>query len=250
MVSSEKLWDEETLECARACFISASQLLYCEPSPESVAQQIASGQFDEAPFAMDEEVARQGLALMSSWCGRVSERVGRKGDVLASSESFIEEVAALQREWLRLFVGVGVPEASCFESFYVDPNSAIFGRNVLEVRKSYRRYGLQLARLHSEPDDHLGLMLGFIGHMIGLELDARRSGDAGLSRNIASDQDAFLSTHMLPWLAVWRYNVGKFAASDYYRGLGEFVFGLCSRYALRFGVHFDAERSAFRRARP
>ena len=59
---------------------------------------------------------------------------------------------------------------------------------------------------------------------------------------------SFLSGHVLPWIAVWRYNVEKFATSDYYRGVAELVFGLCRRYAVFFGVHYDEETSAFKRA--
>ncbi|MFR5093067.1 MAG: molecular chaperone [Adlercreutzia equolifaciens] len=61
----------------------------------------------------------------------------------------------------RLFVGLGTPEASCQESFYVEPNSHMFGKNVIAVREAYRRHGLEIERLHREPD-HLGLMLGFL----------------------------------------------------------------------------------------
>lgn len=281
MISKDDLQDPDVLEAARACFAVASQLLYCEPAARDVALQALSGQFAEAPFAMDDPSVRRGLELLGDWCAQALRRAGdgdsgtaampvageekapddacfaeadpgglaARADVVAADPAFREEVAALQREWLRLFVGVGVPQASCFESFYVDPNGALLGANVLEVRRAYRRHGLQLERLHSEPDDHLGLMLGFLGHLAGLEARARRDGDGRLAEELAAEQDAFLSGHVLPWIAVWRYNVGKFATSDYYRGVGELAFGLCRRYAQRFGVHYDEGASAFSRAR-
>ena len=52
---------------------------------------------------------------------------------------------------------------------------------------------------------------------------------------------------MLPWLAAWRYSVDAHASSDYFRGTGAFVFGLCARYAQRFGVAFDREGQVFKR---
>ena len=61
---------------------------------------------------------------------------------LVESPAFAEAVAELRREWLRLFVGLGTPEASCLESFYVEPNSHMFGKNVIAVREAYRRHGL------------------------------------------------------------------------------------------------------------
>ena len=53
--------------------------------------------------------------------------------------------------------------------------------------------------------------------------------------------------HVLPWLAPWRYAVEKHARTDYYRGVGTFVFGLAACYAERFGIRFDEEACAFKR---
>ena len=93
---------------------------------------------------------------------------------LVESPAFAEAVAELRREWLRLFVGLGTPEASCLESFYVEPNSHMFGKNVIAVREAYRRHGLEIERLHREPDDHLGLMLGFLSRLDGRGARGRR----------------------------------------------------------------------------
>ena len=136
-------YNQDVLAAAEACFAQASQLLYCEPDAEVVADQVAERPFQNAPFGMDDDEA-----------------------------GFDERVAALRREWLRLFVGAGTPDAPSWESFYRDPNSQLFSARTLEVREQYRRHGLQIERLHAEPDDHLGLMLGFVGHLIGLEAEA------------------------------------------------------------------------------
>ena len=63
----------------------------------------------------------------------------------------------------------------------------------------------------------------------------------------ADEQESFLVEHVLPWLAAWRYSVDAHASSDYFRGAGAFVFGLCARYAQRFGVAFDREGQVFKR---
>ena len=139
MVSNDVRRDAEMLERARACFAVASRLLYCDPQPQDVALQALSGQFAQAPFAMDDPSVLRGLELLGGWCARALRKAqvaqGRdaSGDVLSEAEgqldgracalaadpAFCEEVGALQRERLRLFVGIGVPQASCFESFYV-----------------------------------------------------------------------------------------------------------------------------------
>ena len=160
-------YNQDVLAAAEACFAQASQLLYCEPDAEVVADQVAERPFQNAPFGMDDADVREGMALMDAWCVAAA----------ADEAGFDERVAALRREWLRLFVGAGTPDAPSWESFYRDPNSQLFSARTLEVRERYRRHGLQIERLYAEPDDHLGLMLGFVGHLIGLEAEALAVGD-------------------------------------------------------------------------
>ena len=216
-------YNQDVLAAAEACFAQASQLLYCEPDAEVVADQVAERPFQNAPFGMDDADVREGMALMDAWCVAAA----------ADEAGFDERVAALRREWLRLFVGAGTPDAPSWESFYRDPNSQLFSARTLEVRERYRRHGLQIERLYAEPDDHLGLMLGFVGHLIGLEAEALAVGDGAAAGEAADEQESFLVEHVLPWLAAWRYSVDAHASSDYFRGAGAFVFGLCARYAQR-----------------
>ena len=227
-------FDSDTLAAAEVCFAVASQLLYLEPEIAPVAEQVASRQFASAPFGEGNDDERQGLHLLDGWCAVVLP-------------AFAEAVAELRREWLRLFVGLGTPEASCLESFYVEPNSHMFGKNVIAVREAYRRHGLEIERLHREPDDHLGLMLGFLSRLMAEEREAVEAGDMQQGAALADEQDAFLTEHVLPWLAPWRYAVEKYARTDYYRGVGAFVFGLIACYAERFGIRFDGKASAFKR---
>ena len=77
--------------------------------------------------------------------------------------------------------------------------------------------------------------------------EAVEAGDMQQGAALADEQDAFLTEHVLPWLAPWRYAVEKYARTDYYRGVGAFVFGLIACYAERFGIRFDGKASAFKR---
>lgn len=249
----------EDLAAAEVCLAVASRLLYDEPCATEVAAQVVDRQFSDAPFAGDNSFAREGLASLDAWCVEAlaaahADGFVETGDVeadcvtLAVNDAFAERVAVLRREWLRLFVGLGTPEASCLESFYVEPNSHMFGKNTLAVRQAYRRRGLQVEKLHSEPDDHLGLMLGFLTHLMRAEGDALGSCDEAAAGALADEQEQFLVDHVLPWLAAWRYAVEKHARTDYFRGVGDFIFGLVAFYAGRFGIWFDEEAQAFKRA--
>lgn len=261
----------EELAAAEVCFAAVGALLYAEPSVETVAEAVASRQFAEAPYAADNAWACRGLEQLDQWCAEAAEAAGAQtaggagtpeapeapealdpaatAALLAASPAFVERVDALRREWLRLFVGLGTPEASCLESFYVEPNSHMFGQNTLAVRAAYKRHGLQVERLHAEPDDHLGLMLGFVAHLIAAERAALEAGDADRAAALADEQRVFLADHILPWLAVWHYAVAKHGRTAYFRGVGDFTFGLAACYAERFNIRFDEEARVFKQRR-
>lgn len=248
-------FDSDALAAAEVCFAVASQLMYVEPDVASVAEQVASRQFASAPFGEGDKDEREGLRLLDRWCINAAQASGvpegiddsKTAALLVESPAFVESVDKLRREWLRLFVGLGTPEASCLESFYVEPNSHMFGKNIIAVRAAYRRHGPEIEQLHHEPDDHLGLMLGFLSRLLAEEREAIEAGDGQRAAALADEQDAFLTEHVLPWLAPWRYAVEKHARTDYYRGVGAFVFGLIACYAGRFGIRFDGKACAFKR---
>lgn len=248
-------FDSDELARAEVCFAAASSLLYCEPDVASMAEQVACRQFARAPFGEDSATEREGLRLLDQWCTSARRASGvpegadpsEAASLLAESPAFGEAVNELRREWLRLFVGLGTPEASCLESFYVEPNSHLFGKNVIAVRAAYRRHGLEVERLHREPDDHLGLMLGFLSRVMGEEREAAEAGDAQRAAALAEEQAEFLAEHVLPWLAPWRHAVENHSRTDYYRGAGDFVFGLVACYAGRFGIAFDEGSRSFKR---
>ena len=54
-------YNQDVLAAAEACFAQASQLLYCEPDAEVVADQVAERPFQNAPFGMDDADVREGM---------------------------------------------------------------------------------------------------------------------------------------------------------------------------------------------
>lgn len=229
----------DMLSGAEVCFLMASTLIYQEPTVESIADQCKDKTFTSAPFALDNASVKQGLALMEHWCETAPT------DLVA----FDEAVADLKREWFRLFVGAGTPDAPSWEGYYVDPNSQIIGANTLAVRRWYQKYGLQLEHINQEPDDNLGLMLGFLAHLIGCEADSLTEDNSEQAAEISADIDAFLTEHILPWITTWHYDVEKHAASDYFRGVGDLVFGFCEAVAGWFDITFDANTNSFKRVK-
>lgn len=235
----EDIYGREERAVAQACFALALRLVYCEPDDEELAAQVEERLFEAAPFGMENAFVRDGLAALDTWCAKAAAE---------NADARAERFAALRREWFRLFVGAGTPDAPSWESFYLDPNSQLFSARTLEVRALYERYGLRLERLHAEPDDNLGLMLGFLGHLIERELEAEAESEVGAGSRIAADQETLLVEHVLPWLPAWRYSARKHATSEYFQGAADLVFGLVVHYARRFGISFDEASQSFRKS--
>ena len=218
--------------CAQAAFGLAARLVQQEPDEAWVRLCIEEGLFDESPFGMDDPAVARGLSLLSLWCAQAS------GDVP-------EAVGQIRREWLRLFVGLGMPEAPIWETAYTEPNAVLYGRSTLSVRAAYREWGLEFERKGNEPDDALGIMLAFCSHLMGCELSSAESGDGVAAAKASSALEGFMVAHMLPWASAWRFLVGEHAKTDYYRGIGELVFGLQRAYASRFGIACNPDDGSF-----
>lgn len=226
----------EDLEMASVAFDFAARLVQVEPDEDWIARCLDDRLFDGAPFGESDEAVAKGLSLMRNWCE------GAKDDMPNA-------IALLRREWLRLFIGLGTPEASINESFYTEPNSTMFGRTTLEVRDAYRAWGLESERKASEPDDALGIMLAFCAHLMRASVRAHEVGDGEASEKALEAFEQFLAKHMLPWASAWRFLVNQHAKTDYYRGVGELVFGLERACAERFDIAFNEEKGSFSYAR-
>jgi len=110
-----------------------------------------------------------------------------------------EEEDEVRRDYNRLFFGPGPMVAPPYESVYRSEERLLFELQTMQVRASYARFGLAAPRLNREPDDHIGLEMGFLGVLCIRAMDAIDSGDdSELARLIAGVQ-SFLELHLLVW---------------------------------------------------
>ncbi len=226
--------DLERKEGIAAALVVASSFIYDEPDEQRIAAWAEGGLFEMPPFDTADEALRNGLAMMDAWCA-------------SAQGGFSEAVAGLKREHLRLFLGCGAPLVPSWATFYSDTNHQMLGLETLEVRSAYREFGLRIEREHNEPDDHLGLMMRFLSHVLQLECDARKRSDELEAARLRDIQESFLVAHVLPWIAVWAYSGRKEASSDYFRGAVNFVFGLVREYAALFDISYCEEPPSFKR---
>ena len=166
----------------------------------------------------------EGLTAMATWC----DGARKAGDCAGG-------LSELRDDWFQLFAGPGEPAAPAWAGYYMATNSQILSEESLAVRHIYVRHGFEPARKNREPDDDLGIMLGFLGQLAGEAATAESSGNADEFR-ARKDARELLERHILPWIGVWRDRVVTKAHTSFYRGVGIFVFGLVHSYAEGLGV--------------
>ena len=214
----------EEFEGARLALSMAASLVYCEPDAAALERYLVPGLFDESPFAEDNADVIEGLTAMATWC----DDVRKAGDCAGG-------LSELRDDWFQLFAGPGEPAAPAWAGYYMATNSQILSEESLAVRHIYVRHGFEPARKNREPDDDLGIMLGFLGQLAGEAATAESSGNADEFR-ARKDARELLERHILPWIGVWRDRVVTKARTSFYRGVGIFVFGLVHSYAEGLGV--------------
>lgn len=127
------------------------------------------------------------------------------------------DVQAVEQDYLRLFVGVGTPLAPPWESTWANDARLLFQRETLDVRYWYRSAGLQLTRLHHDPDDHIGLELEFAGLL--------------LERGDAQTAAAFVREHPLAWADRWVDAVKANARCEFYAAVAAAALALFQEVA-------------------
>ncbi len=190
------------------------------PQKEWLQPLIDEEVFAESPFAETQPDVIEGLALLEAWSDR-----GRGG----LSEEVIGE---LQVDYTRLFSGVSKIPVAPWESVYFNDERLVFQKQTVDVRNWYKRFGLEVASEHNEPDDHIGLELAFMAHLARLGLTAQGENDDGDLQEARSAQREFLQGHLLLWAPLWCNLVLEHARTSFYRGLALLLRGALSEIAL------------------
>ena len=163
--------------------------------------------------------------LLGDWPFAEDPECARGVRLLLESAGAAEDVITVRRDYDRLFFGPGPMIAPPYESVHRSDEHLVFERETLEVRAAYARFGLAAPRLHKEPDDHLGLELGFLGTLCVRALDAiDGADDTDLERLLAGIQ-SFLSEHVLRWAPQCLAQAANGAQTCFYRGVAALGLG-------------------------
>ncbi|WP_243547036.1 TorD/DmsD family molecular chaperone [Pseudodesulfovibrio tunisiensis] len=175
----------------------------------------------EAPDAdLLEEIRREDL--LADWPLPVT---GELRHSLGSLKNWLESLDEVALEQVRvdhadLFVAPNraVP---MWESVWTTRERLLFGDPTFEVRDAYARHGLTAPLLNNEPDDHLGLELAFMAHLLVGAAQAQVNDDPDTAEAMLADARAFLSDHLGRWAGVCLEEIEARAGTDYYRAVAE-----------------------------
>ncbi len=171
-------------------------LLYNEPSEQAINTLRDEELFAEILYAGENGLVKEGQKLLANWL---------------KSAPANELTDNARTDYMRLLVGAGKVLAPPWGSVYLDEDKLLFNVDTLKVRNFYQKYGVELKKKYSEPDDHIGLELEFLANLSEKgEVEAMKS---------------FINDFMFPWIFNWNDDVQAHAQTDYYKGLANLAVG-------------------------
>ena len=200
---------EAVLEARGFAYGLLAQAFVAEPARTFVPALVESGAVELFQFAAEVGQIAQGVAEVSAYLA------------VATGEDY----DALRWDYTRMFIGPGKVPAPPYESAYRSADRLLFQEETLEVRRAYAAYGLQAAKVGSEPDDQVGLELQFLFETCRVAAERAAAGDwAGLEQ-VLRDQAAFLDEHLLQWAGDFAADVAAGAQVGFYRGMAHLLAG-------------------------
>jgi TorA maturation chaperone TorD len=115
--------------------------------------------------------------------------------------------AALEREYFKLFIGVGRGELVPYGSWYL--TGFLQDRPLADLRGELRRLGIERTPGVAEPEDHIAFLCETMAGLI----ENRFPGGADEAGN-------FFARHLRPWAARFFGDLEKAGAARFYRAVG------------------------------
>ncbi len=115
--------------------------------------------------------------------------------------------AAVEREYFKLFIGVGRGELMPYASWYL--TGFLQDRPLADLRGELRRLGVERAPGVPEPEDHIAFLCETLAGLI----EDRFPGGIGQA-------GVFFARHLRPWAARFFGDLEKAGAARFYRAVG------------------------------
>lgn len=175
----------------------------CEPDAQLLA--LLSGETTADAFGLLSAEPEDALARARAFLQKLHEK---KDDP--------EALARIESEYMHLFVGPDKLVAPPWESVYCGEDAMLFQAITLEVRETYRSFGMQPEGYPHVADDSLSLELAFMAKLAERAMEDFRNGDeVGLGRLLESSEE-FLSKHLLKWIPKFLERLAKAPTRELY----------------------------------
>ena len=178
----------ELLLCNRLFLYSLMHKLFGREPDEELLNILTDEHTGEA-FALLSEEEKDIMDRTAAFLKEIREE--------KQNPAFLEEA---KDEYTRLFIGPVSLVAPPWESVYGQKDAMLFQESTLEVRNTYRQFGLLPEGYPRVADDSLALELHFMALLAQRGLDAFY---AGKNEDLAADLNGsadFLKKHLLVWV--------------------------------------------------
>ena len=178
----------EVLLCNRLFLYSLLHKLFGREPDEELLNILTEEHTGEA-FALLSEEEKDIMDRTAAFLKEVREE--------EQNPAFLEEA---KDEYTRLFIGPVSLVAPPWESVYGQKDAMLFQESTLEVRNTYRQFGLLPEGYPRVADDSLALELHFMALLAQRSLDAFYAGKYDdLAADLSGSAD-FLKKHLLVWV--------------------------------------------------
>ncbi|WP_263078195.1 molecular chaperone TorD family protein [Endozoicomonas sp. Mp262] len=198
--------------------------LHQPPSEVSVTEFIEEDLFNHWPVDGDEPLVKSGLVLIK--------------DYLGSHE--YDKPRRLLEDFNALFIGPEALKAAPWASVYLTEEQLVMTEPTLAVRSFYREFGVEINTGEHEPDDHLGLQLAFISHLLNQAVNAIEQ-QQPVEPWLQAIQ-LFLTHHVLTWSGRFLEIMASEAATGFYQGVAKLTEGTLKQLAQTSGAQYQIVR--------
>ncbi|MGL6260878.1 TorD/DmsD family molecular chaperone [Vibrio sp. WXL210] len=167
--------------------------LHQAPSDDFIRALYGNDVIEDWPLEVNNPALQQGLSLLASPA----------------------DISLIQFDFAALFVGPNALRAAPWASVYLNEEQATFGAQTLAIRKVYNQFGLELQTGQHEPDDHIGIIFGFISYLCELIAEQQVNGQPTEESTLA----VFLTEHVLTWAPRMLDTMRAAAESPFYQGI-------------------------------
>jgi TorA maturation chaperone TorD len=183
---------------------------------ESISQGSSGRVVDELDRARAQEYALLAILLSRSPDTQMIQRLASlRGDAspLGLAHAALLQAAARAdetsagREYFDLFAGLGQDAILPYASHYL--TGSLYGRPLARLRETLQNLGIERTAGHSEPEDHIAILLEIMAALVGGEI----ASPPGVDRE-------FFENYLAPWSRRFFVDLEHARSADFYACVG------------------------------